>query len=63
MTHNEAIQEAVRLEKMMKNKNATDAWHKEVNNRLGALFCYVVCSNGKDPGPWEVPPIPEGVEP
>jgi len=63
MTHDEALEEAVRLEKIMKNKKATDAWHKAVNGRLSDLFSYVVCSNGKDPGPWEMPPIPEGVEP
>ena len=65
MTHEEAIEEADRLYNMMKNRKATDPWHKAVNGRISDLFSYVICSNcrDKDPGPWEVPPIPEGVEP
>ena len=63
MTHEEAAAEAGRLYSMMKNRKATDPWHKAVNGRISDLFSYVVCSNGKDPGPWKMPPIPEGVEP
>ena len=63
MTHEEAAKEAGMLYSMMKNRKATDAWHKAVNGRISDLFSYVVCSNGKDPGPWKIPPVPEGVEP
>ena len=40
-----------------------DVWHEAVRDRHDALFNYAFCVNGKDPGPWEMPPIPEGVEP
>lgn len=63
MTKEEALEEVGRLHKLVKNWKAKDAWHDAVRDRNFALFCWVVCSNGKDPGPWEMPPIPEGVEP
>ena len=63
MTKEEARKEAVMLYKTVKNLRAKDAWHQAVYDRINALFDWAVCSNGKDPGPWEMPPIPEGVEP
>ena len=63
MTKDEAIKEAAMLHKLVKNWRAKDAWHDAVRDRNDALFDWAVCSNGKDPGPWEMPPIPEGVEP
>ncbi len=63
MTKEEARKEAAMLHKLVKNWKAKDAWHDAVRARNDALFNWAVCSNGKDPGPWEMPPIPEGVEP
>ena len=63
MTKDEARKEAAKLYNMMKNRKATDKWHRAINGRISALFDWAVCSNGKDPGPWEMPSIPEGVEP
>lgn len=65
MTHEEALQERREIRKIVKNWRAMDAWHEAVRNRYDALFDYVFCENcrDKDPGPWEMPPIPEGVVP
>ena len=65
MTKDEAIEEIARLHDVVKNWRAKDAWHKTVYARNSALVCYVLCANcrDKDPGSWEMPPIPEGVEP
>ena len=63
MTKEEAIKEIGRLHEIVKNWRADDPWHDAIYERNFALFCWAVCSNGKDPGPWEMPPIPEGVEP
>jgi len=65
MTHEEAKKEIVNLHKIVKNWRANDPWHDAVRDRNDALFDYVFCANckTKDPGPWTMPPIPEGVEP
>ena len=65
MTRHEAIEEIVRLHKIVKNWRAKDPWHEAMRDRNDALFDYAFCINcrGKDPGPWEIPPVPEGVEP
>ena len=63
MTKDEASEEYLRLHKIVKNWRAKDAWHDAVRDRNDNLFDYVFCCNGKDPGPWEMPPVPEGVEP
>ena len=63
MTKEEASEEVVRLHHIVKNWRAKDAWHDAVRDRNDALVDYVLCCNGKDPGPWEMPPVPEGVEP
>lgn len=65
MTPEEAIKEAAMLHKIVKNWKAKDAWHDAVRDRNDALFAYACCTNcqDKDPGPWEMPPVPEGVEP
>lgn len=63
MTHEEARKEIVNLHKIVKNWRAKDPWHDAVRDRNDALFDYAYCVNGKDPGPWEMPPVPEGVEP
>ena len=63
MTKEEASEELSRLHKIVKNWRAKDAWHDAVLDRNDNLFDYVFCCNGKDPGPWEMPPVPEGVEP
>ena len=63
MTHEEAKKEFVRLHKFVKNRRAKDLWHLAVYEREHALVAYCLCSNGKDPGPWTMPPVPEGVEP
>ena len=65
MTHEEARKEIVNLHKIVKNWRAKDPWHDAVRDRNDALFEYAFCANfrDKDPGPWEMPPVPEGVEP
>ena len=63
MTKEEASEELSRLHKIVKNWRAKDAWHDAVRDRNDNRFDYVFCCNGKDPGPWEMPPVPEGVEP
>ena len=63
MTREEALEEFLGHYKIVKNWRAKDAWHDAVRDRNDALFDYVFCRNGKDPGPWEMPPVPEGVEP
>ena len=65
MTRKEAIEEMIKLRKAVKNWRAKDAWHAAVYDRYNDLFAYALCVNcrDKDPGPWEMPPIPEGVEP
>ena len=63
MTKDEAFEEFQSHYDIVKNWRADDPWHDAVRDRNDALFNWVVCSNGKDPGPWEMPPIPEGVEP
>ncbi|MGN0852061.1 MAG: hypothetical protein ACI4Q3_01645 [Kiritimatiellia bacterium] len=63
MTKDEAFEEFQSHYKIVKNWRAKDAWHDAVRDRHDALFDYVYCVNGKDPGPWEMPPVPEGVEP
>ena len=65
MTKEEALVEWIELGHKVKNWRARDPWHDAVRNRNDALFDYAICANcrDKDPGPWEMPPIPEGVEP
>lgn len=63
MTKQEAFEEWLRLEDIVKNWSADDPWHEAMRERNDSLCDYVICANGKDPGPWEMPPIPEGVEP
>ena len=63
MTHEEAEKEFLSLHKFVKNRRAKDPWHLAMYEREHALVAYCLCSNGKDPGPWEMPPVPEGVEP
>ncbi len=65
MTHEEALKERSEIRKIVKNWRAKDPWHDAVRDRYDALFDYAICVNcwDKDPGPWEMPPIPEGVEP
>lgn len=63
MTKEEASEELSRLHRIVKNWRAKDAWHDAVRDRNDALFDYAFCCNGKDPGPWDMPPVPEGVEP
>ncbi len=65
MTQDEAFEEFQSHYKVVKNWRARDPWHDAVRARHDALFDYVFCANcrDKDPGPWEMPPIPEGVEP
>lgn len=65
MTHEEALQERREIRKVVKNWKAKDSWHDAVRDRYDALFNYVFCDNCQDddPGPWEMPPVPEGVEP
>lgn len=65
MTHEEALQERAEIRRIVKNWKAEDAWHDAIRDRYDDLFDYVFCANrrDKDPGPWEMPPIPEGVEP
>ena len=65
MTHEEAYKEFLSHYDIVKNWRAKDPWHDAVRDRHDALFDYVFCANkmDKDPGPWEMPPVPEGVEP
>ena len=65
MTRKEAIVEMIKIQKAVRNWRAKDAWHEAMRERNDALFNYAFCVNcrGKDPGPWEMPPVPEGVEP
>ncbi|MGN0854881.1 MAG: hypothetical protein ACI4R9_05100 [Kiritimatiellia bacterium] len=65
MTREEAFQQRREIRKVVKNWRAKDAWHDAVRDRYDDLFDYLFCSNcqDKDPGPWEMPPVPEGVEP
>ena len=65
MTRKEAIEEMVKLHKIVKNWRAKDPWHEAMRDRNDALFNYAFCVNcrDKDPGPWEMPPRPEGIEP
>ena len=65
MTRKEAIEEMIKIRKIVKNWNAKDPWHEAVYDRDAAIFNYAFCVNcrDKDPGPWEMPPIPEGMEP
>lgn len=63
MTKEEALEEWIELGHKVKNWRAKDAWHEAMRDRNDALCDYVLCANGKDPGPWEIPPVPEGVEP
>ena len=63
MTHEEALQERREIRKVVKHWKAKDPWHDAVRDRNDALLSYLLCCNGKDPGPWEMPPVPEGVEP
>lgn len=63
MTKEQASDEYDRLHDMVKNWRAKDPWHDAVRDRNDALISYMLCCNGKDPGSWEMPPVPEGVEP
>ena len=65
MTREEALEEFLNLGDFVKNWKAKDPWHDAVRDRNDALFAYVYCANcrDKDPGPWEMPPIPEGIVP
>jgi hypothetical protein len=63
MTKHEALLERREIRKIVKNWRAKDPWHLAVYDRYEDLFDWAICVNGKDPGPWEMPPIPEGVEP
>jgi hypothetical protein len=63
MTKEEALEEWIELGHKVKNWRAKDAWHEAMRDRNDALCSYVLCVNGKDPGPWEMPPVPDGVEP
>ena len=63
MTKHEAMIEEAKLRAKVTHWYADDDWHLAVYERLEDLVDYWLCKNGKDPGPWEMPPIPEGVEP
>ena len=65
MTHEEALEERSKIRKVVKNWRARDPWHDAVRDRYDALFDNAICANcrEKDRGPWEMPPVPEGVEP
>ena len=63
MTKEQASDEYDRLHDLVKNWRAKDPWHDAIRDRNDALIDYMLCSNGTDPGPWEMPPVPEGVEP
>lgn len=62
MTKMEAILEHAKIHNMIKDWRANDKWHKAMYARQSALQSYWF-GHGKDPGPWEIPPVPEGVEP
>lgn len=63
MTKEAAEEEFFRLHDIVKNWRAKDPWHEAMRDRNDDLIDYIFCANGKDPGPWEMPPVPEGVEP
>jgi len=63
VTKQEAFDEWIKIGHAVKNWRAKDPWHEAMRNRNDALCDYVLCKNGKDPGSWEIPPVPEGVEP
>ena len=63
MTKQEAMTEYAELWAKVTNWYADDDGHLAVYERLEDLTDYWLCKNGKDPGPWEMPPVPEGVEP
>ena len=63
MTKQEAMEEDARLSAKITNWHADDDWHLAMYERIEELTDYWLCSNGKDPGPWEMPSVPEGVEP
>ena len=63
MTKREALVEEANLRAKVTNWYADDDWHLAVYERLEDLVDYWLCRNGKDPGPWEMPPVPDGVEP
>lgn len=63
MTKEEASEEYDRIHMIVKNWRAKDLWHDAVRKRNDDLVSYLLCFNGKDPGAWEMPPVPEGVEP
>ena len=63
MTKQEAMEEDARLSAKITNWYADDDWHLAVFERIEDLTDYWMCSNGEDPGPWEMPPVPEGVVP
>ncbi len=63
MTKDDAFEEYINLGHIVKNWRADDPWHEAVRDRNDDLISYIYCANGKDPGPWEMPPVPEGVEP
>ncbi len=65
MTKEEAMEERAKLYDIVKNWRAKDPWHDAVRDRNDALFNFAFCVNcrDRDPGPWEIPPVPEGVEP
>lgn len=65
MTKDEALEEFLGHYKIVKNWRARDPWHDAVRDRHDDLFDYIYCANcqNDDPGPWEMPPVPEGVEP
>ena len=63
MTKQKAMAESTELEAKVTNWYADDDWHLAVYERIEDLTDYWLCKNGKDPGPWEMPPVPEGVEP
>lgn len=62
MTKMEAIYEQAKIHDMIKDWCAGDEWHKAMYARMSKLQSYWF-GHGKDPGPWEMPPVPEGVEP
>ena len=65
MTKEEAEKEIFSLHDLVKNWRAKDPWHDAIRDRNDALVDYCLCANcqNDDPGPWEMPPVPEGVEP
>ena len=63
MTKEEALEEREEIRQVVKDWNAEDPWHDAVYDRYSDLFDWAICANGKDPGPWTMPPVPEGIEP